>query len=117
MRVALIHQLLLRNAGVKRIQLERLHRRLKCHLNLPIVPMLFPENESLRVVTVDVHVPVDSHEPFELEEIQFTNRNVAYFGPGPILKGIVVEEFRAKEQRGNKHPIDLSAAGGISTAS
>ena len=64
---ALSHQALARKHDFKhifaRIQLKRLHGGVKRHLSLPTVPMLFPKNESLRVIAVDMQVPVDSHEP------------------------------------------------------
>ena len=57
-----------------------------------------------------MHIPLNCHEPFNLEDIELTNRYVADLGPGPILKRVIIQEFGAKHKSYGKHAVNLTTA-------
>lgn len=67
-------------------------------LGTPILPVRQPGSESI-LLAVDalMKLPVKRKEPVKFHCVQFSNRNVADFGPRPVLEGVVVEELAAQK--------------------
>ena len=77
-------------------------------VRLECFPTLMPQHEAIRIVKIDMHVPFDICQPFYLEDVELADWDAANFGPGPILKGIIIQKFGTKHQSCGKHAVYLS---------
>lgn len=84
---------------------HRLSNLLAVH---PVAPTVQPCIVILTALQINVEVPVNATEPFSLKLIQLRYRDAGHFGPGAVLKSVVIEEFAAEQEGDGQHAPDLS---------
>lgn len=81
-------------------------------LGTPQLPVGKPGRKAVMLVVNSVmDLPLKGEEPVELHGVEFGDGDVADFGPGLVLEGVVVQELAPEQQGDGKHAIDLAAAG------
>lgn len=102
---------LLRNARLKRSELERFELKLSLLSQRPVTPMCFESFASLRLIVRHMQFPVDGHEPLYFIAIDLADRNAAYFRPRSILERVVIVELGSEEQGYSEHVVQRALAG------
>lgn len=86
-------------------------------LGTPHLPVGKPGRKTVMLVVNSImNLPFEREEPVEFHGVEFGDGDVADFGPGLVLEGVVVQELAPEQQGDGEHAIDLAAAGAVDLA-
>lgn len=78
------------------------------------LPVATPRSKTILVIIDSVvDLPVEGKEPFQLQRVQFSDRDAANFGPRFVLESVVVKELASEQKRNREEARHLATAGRV----